>query len=184
MKGWWNCTRFITMTHPCFERACTIAPGCLKSRDGWLKISADMTFAVKQRSGFLKVDFLVGVNSLKATQPVHSTVAQADIRGLDTAVLGSVMWACLTLIARVSVGACCRLALLRIAHGTGLRRLQGISWSSDGFVTPFRRSSGRLKWCHACNVPEEAGQFTGHAHHGDIGMLAVCGESAETAAQA
>ena len=42
------------------------------------------------------------------------------------------MWACLTLIARVSGEACCRLAPLRVAHGTGLRRLQGISFSSAG----------------------------------------------------
>jgi len=52
---------------------------------------------------------LVGFNPLKATQPVHPTVAQADIRGLDTAVLVSVMWACLGLGSRVSGAACCRL---------------------------------------------------------------------------
>lgn len=33
------------------------------------------------------------VNPLRTTQPVHPTVAQADMRGLDTAVLVSVMWA-------------------------------------------------------------------------------------------
>ena len=92
------------------------------------------------------------------------------------------MWACLTLIARVSGGACCRLASLRVAHGTGLRRLQGISWSSDGFVTESRRSGGRLKRRHARDVPEEAGQFTCYAHHGDIGMLAARGKFAVAAA--
>jgi len=51
----------------------------------------------------------VGFNPLKATQPVHPTVAQADMRGLDTAVLVSVMWACLGLGSRVSGAACCRL---------------------------------------------------------------------------
>lgn len=48
------------------------------------------------------LDFLDGANSLKATQPVQPTVAQADIRGSDTAVLVSVMWACLGLGTRVS----------------------------------------------------------------------------------
>ncbi len=90
----------------------------------------------------------------------------------------SVMYACLGLGTRVSADVCCRLTPSRVAHGTGLRRLQGIR-VPPSVVSGCNASLSGLDRGHARDVPDEARQFAGYAHDGNIGMLAACGESAE-----
>lgn len=119
---------------------------------------------------------LMSPNLLKAAQPTRSTVAQADIRGLDTAVLVSVHAPIRGLGTRVSdallspnANAGC--APHRAAPSSEHSALLLMNRYSDGACSG--RGGDRR---HAPDIPHERRQLARHRHHRNVLVLAGLSE--------
>jgi hypothetical protein len=163
-----------------------LAPDCLQPtlvpRCGFrqqLRPSVDMTSDVKRCLAFFLSSLVRIPRSLEEAEPVNTTVAPADIRGLGTTLLASVG------------------RLPRSRHAGLSQPLNaGEDCAKPGLllVRGSERPSWRIRVCRprirnlACawhltgDSPDEGGHFPGDGHHHLVGMFPPCCEVSEALA--